>query len=1109
MVPSSQSDRRVLWHPRQDTKFVVGGGTQITLYEWTPEFPEIRHITSQHDLQFMKCFAWSPDATYDDLFAVGLTTGRVDLIRLEASKSARQANLLTSGPTVSLPVRNSRSCNVVTFCATDPNYLAVGLDKVRGEPSLVVWDISAASSTFAQASPNPNFTSNVQPRPNPQLPRAELGSRIDHRIVQQHASTEVVSSLSFIPKSTHLLLAGISYRWLRLFDLRNSIPSTSHVAAKVHGIATDPFDQHRIACHGDGIVSIWDARKLNHPLLTFTEKDALHDGARIRPNSIYSCIEFSSTRRGMLATMEKDASYVRFWDLLESQASLVEESPDGAASRDSSSASRTTRKSWANLPWTAGVTTPHLQPQARETETHPSLMACGTFRTKDFPRPLASFALVPSPHSHPLTSNVMVVNREGDLELYAVHDTPKQAVWSGRGELAIGAGKSFRFISGFQDISPPPEPWDAPASDANHLQQKSSPRSRSHSLQRLDGSVRGRSGPRTNGSNSPALFGRGDDEGFPALSLSPYPTSIAASNTYGRSAKSRTYSPMSFRKYSLQYEYSSYQKEKADNGSRVSRSKGPSDRPGGRISQDNSSSRIRKQQPLKALGHVVADDISMVMRSRVIKGYGLSRPQDNTYITHDEPDGLLTETWAWLNHSREILCTPTARVGNHDFTYEGLLGIWEGFRPMSNQPTEPSTAEDLLGAPGSRSRRSRSPNGRTLSAFHTALTELAARRNVHHSDWKPTISTSKLLQRQIALDLCGWSLKQDDLSKAIKRWENDGKYSRAACWLIFTRQYSKALDVLMRSEDEIHHMMSGTLAALIPHGSSSSSMNLELREHCERLIVRLQDPYLRAILTHLTLGDWSEILDEEILPFRERLAIAFQFLDDKSLSSYLRRCIERSSASGDIDCLIVAGLTKPGLDILQGYVDHTGDVQTAAIMASFVSPWKFVDRRVDHWLDSYRDILDGFKLFHHRVNFDVERGNVIQAAIQNGDIPRVDYVPRQISMRCNYCNKQVSPPNSAAQSKGRVNACPNCARPLPRCSVCLMNLSIVYDGQREAQLTLNESKDTIDDAIVICQTCRHGGHASHLLDWFFGADSARSHGICPVADCNCRCADEY
>ncbi|KAL1690069.1 hypothetical protein GGG16DRAFT_56468 [Schizophyllum commune] len=51
--------------------------------------------------------------------------------------------------------------------------------------------------------------------------------------------------------------------------------------------------------------------------------------------------------------------------------------------------------------------------------------------------------------------------------------------------------------------------------------------------------------------------------------------------------------------------------------------------------------------------------------------------------------------------------------------------------------------------------------------------------------------------------------------------------------------------------------------------------------------------------------------------------------------------------------------------------------------------------------------------------------------------------------------------------------------------------------------------DTIDDAIVICQSCRHGGHASHMLEWFFGEDGSRSHGLCPVADCDCRCADEF
>ena len=49
-----QPDKRLLWHPRKTNKFVVGGHSQITLYEWASEYPEIRHITSQHDLNFMK-----------------------------------------------------------------------------------------------------------------------------------------------------------------------------------------------------------------------------------------------------------------------------------------------------------------------------------------------------------------------------------------------------------------------------------------------------------------------------------------------------------------------------------------------------------------------------------------------------------------------------------------------------------------------------------------------------------------------------------------------------------------------------------------------------------------------------------------------------------------------------------------------------------------------------------------------------------------------------------------------------------------------------------------------------------------------------------------------
>lgn len=211
--------------------------------------------------------------------------------------------------------------------------------------------------------------------------------------------------------------------------------------------------------------------------------------------------------------------------------------------------------------------------------------------------------------------------------------------------------------------------------------------------------------------------------------------------------------------------------------------------------------------------------------------------------------------------------------------------------------------------------------------------------------------------------------------------------------------------------------MTGTLAALIP----GSPKNNELREHTERLIVRLQDPYLRAMLTQLTSRDWSDVLEEEALPLLERLAIAFQFLDDRALSLYLHRTVERACMRGDIEGLIVTGMTPRGMDILQNYVDRSGDVQTAAILSSYVCPARFQDTRSERWLESYRDLLDGLKLFHHRVNFDIARGQILRDAVQNGDLPPTfEWAPRHILIRCNYCSKPMNPVSGASVGKNRV-----------------------------------------------------------------------------------------
>ncbi|KAF7795828.1 hypothetical protein EIP86_006995, partial [Pleurotus ostreatoroseus] len=263
------------------------------------------------------CMTWSPDPNFDDLVAVGFGSGKVDLSRLHDSKLASNGSSLSSGPSVTLSSRISRPCNALAFCSVDPNYLAVGLDKVRSDASLVIWDVNASMPVLSVKSPSSRLTFNVPssgapPRPQPQIPKGELVPRTDPRVLQQLVQGDMVSSVAFLPKSTTLLLAGISYRWLRLFDFRTASPTVFTAASKVHGIATDPFDQHRIGCYGDGIATIWDARRLSHPLLTFTGKDVSADGQRVKTDSALAGIEFSPIRRGVLATLEQGADHVRF-----------------------------------------------------------------------------------------------------------------------------------------------------------------------------------------------------------------------------------------------------------------------------------------------------------------------------------------------------------------------------------------------------------------------------------------------------------------------------------------------------------------------------------------------------------------------------------------------------------------------------------------------------------------------------------------------------------------------------------------------------------------------------------------------------------------------------
>ncbi|XP_065928765.1 GATOR2 complex protein MIOS-A [Magallana gigas] len=209
-----------------------------------------------------------------------------------------------------------------------------------------------------------------------------------------------------------------------------------------------------------------------------------------------------------------------------------------------------------------------------------------------------------------------------------------------------------------------------------------------------------------------------------------------------------------------------------------------------------------------------------------------------------------------------------------------------------------------------------------------------------------------------------------------------------------------------------------------------------------------------------------------------------------------------------IDFSMTYALTPDGVSLISRFVDMTGDIQTAALLCVFSLPNEMSkDERVLNWIESYRELLDRWRLWHHRSKFDI-----IWRAGDNF------CVISQAFVSCNFCGKSIAcnmpvasrarPHNSYSagtltSTKPKISCCPGCRKPLPRCSLCLTHLgtpsgSALYT--QKDKTTYSAKMTAIDDWFTWCQSCRHGGHASHLLEWF------AEHSECPVTGCNCKCS---
>lgn len=562
---------------------------------------------------------------------------------------------------------------------------------------------------------------------------------------------------------------------------------------------------------------------------------------------------------------------------------------------------------------------------------------------------------------------------------------------------------------------------------------------------------------------------------------------------------------------------------------------------GDMLSDSDESESESEAGPVLSVRDILDLDVCSRMRQRAAAGYGLD-PDTNVELL-GELGGIdslhfLRNTWRWLALAHRSLNKGTMVSQGVDLGYQGVL-LWNGADDLRGQrrwqgekdePGERGTGDAQAGLVSSLqssiSGHSNNQSGASnLSRSGLALSDLSlsdkpslteerlaqavkaivAAKGRKTSGISISSSSEKRVQRKLCLIILGWYLTDDELDDKLDSLAEMGLHEKAAGWAVFHGKVSRAVEILAASKKERLRLVSTAVAGYLAY--KDVSINSPWKDQCRRMALEMDNPYLRAIFAFVADSDWSDVLDEHLLPLRERLGVALRYLSDRDLAIYLNRIADHVVARGELEGLVLTGVTPRGIDLLQNYVNRTSDVQTAALISLFAVPRYFSDTRADHWLDCYRTLLNSWGMHSTRARFDVGRTRLSKGF--NGRVWAAPS-PKQVFLQCLKCNKNIGVPpvdkgKDAAllhfhqRRRGDDSVCPHCRAPLPRCAVCLLTLGTSVPVDLAASEERDKNQVRFRDWFSFCMTCNHGAHAVHAEEWF------SKHYVCPVPDCACRC----
>ncbi|XP_076467214.1 GATOR2 complex protein MIOS-like [Babylonia areolata] len=483
-------------------------------------------------------------------------------------------------------------------------------------------------------------------------------------------------------------------------------------------------------------------------------------------------------------------------------------------------------------------------------------------------------------------------------------------------------------------------------------------------------------------------------------------------------------------------------------------------------------------------GQLNTQDIATRMRHRALNGYGMQIDDMKRNADMVAEEAHLQGVWKWVCSVRQPELQrggcPGKRGGVYNMGVKHLVKYYNG-------SGGPMVSDQVF------------VNWQASEGVRFSI------KQQHHSP-----------ERSLALMLCGWV---PDTSPEFNAYLNalveNGQEEKAATIAIFFLKMKRALDILSTSAANSADNGKMNLHAVAMALAGYSEHNNPLwRQTCGSQRSQLSSPYLRAVFAFLASATdyYEDVLNEEGLSVEDRVAFALTYLPDIQLKEYLDRLSDDLVRKGDLDGMLLTGLSSEGIDLLERYVDMTSDVQTAAVVAVFSGTAQSVkDERVRSWIYSYRMLLDQWRLWHQRAQFDIVSQKCEPGAPH----------PPQVYINCNFCGKSITSSRtgyritdrfmqfnpfasrSPQQQRQKVSCCPSCRKALPRCAVCLGTLgtaSTFVASAEQPAIRSGQAKTTpFHDWFAWCQTCRHGGHASHITQWF------RDHGDCPVTGCTCKC----